>query len=146
MSWWTDLISGGVDKVITATGAAIDSIVTSDEERIKLQNELAIIQAKSKLDSENRAAETEIKIEAELTARLQADMSSEEPMAKKVRPLSLIYLLTVVSIFAAADGNVYNFTIASEYIDLFKALLLLAFTFYFGSRGLEKIASIIWKK
>jgi len=150
MSWFSDLISGGVDKIIDSTGKAIDSIVTSDEERLRLQNELVAIQVKAKADSEALAANTETKLEEELTERLKSDMTSDEPLAKKVRPLSLIYLLLVVSLLAVTDGNLsydtWHFTVGAEYIDLFKALLLMVFGFYFGSRGLEKIAAVIWKK
>ena len=150
MSWFTDLISGGVDKIIDSTGKAIDSIVTSDEERLKLQNELLSIQLKAKADAEALAANTETKLEGELTERLKSDMSSDEPLAKKVRPGSLVYLLIVVSILAVTDGNLsydtWHFTVGKDYIELFKALLLMVFGFYFGSRGLEKIAAVIWKK
>jgi len=150
MSWFSDLISGGVDKIIDSTGKAIDSIVTSDEERLRLQNELLAIQLKAKADSEALAANTEAKLEGELTERLKSDMSSDEPLAKKVRPASLIYLLIVVSILAVTDGNLsydtWHFTVGTDYIELFKALLLMVFGFYFGSRGLEKIATVIWRK
>ena len=149
MSWFSDLISGGVDKIIDSTGKAIDSIVTSDEERLKLQNELVAIQVKAKADSEALAANTEAKLEGELTERLKADMAGDDPLSKKVRPISLIYLLLVVSVLAVTDGNVswdmWSFHVGRDYIDLFKALLLMVFGFYFGSRGLEKIASVIWK-
>jgi len=150
MGWFSDLISGGVDKVVEATGKAIDSIVTSDEERLQLQNALIAIQLKAKLDSDTLAANTEVKLEEELTKRLQADMSSDDALSKKVRPFSLVYLLLVVSLLAVTDGNLawgtWAFHVGAEYIDLFKALLLMVFGFYFGSRGLEKIAGIVWGK
>ena len=149
MSWFTDLVSGGVDKVVEATGKAIDSIVTSDEERLRLTNELAAIQVKAKLDAATLADSTEVALEGELTKRLQADMSSDDPLSKKVRPLSLVYLLGIVTVLALTDGNVtwneWVFKVGKEYIDLFKALLLMVFGFYYGSRGLEKIAAIVWK-
>lgn len=147
MSWITDLFTGGVDKVITATGAAIHSIVTSDKERLALQNELTKIQLSALQDAAQQADETETKIEEQLTERLRIDTTGDEPMAKKVRPISLIYLLLIVSILALTDGNIHYqewvFKIGKEYIDLFKALLLLVFSFYFGSRGLEKITALI---
>ena len=150
MSWFTDLIAGGVDKVVEATGKAIDSIVTSDEERLKLTNELVAIQLKAKADAAAQADSTEVAIEEELTKRLQADMSSDDKLAKKVRPMSLIYLLCITTILALTDGNLFYgewaFHVGKEYIELFKALLLMVFGFYYGSRGLEKIAAIVWKE
>ena len=103
MGWFSDLISGGVDKVVETTGKAIDSIVTSDEERLQLQNALIAIQLKAKLDSDTLAANTEVKLEEELTKRLQADMSSDDALSKKVRPFSLVYLLLVVSLLAVTN-------------------------------------------
>lgn len=50
MSWFTQLFSGGIDKVISSVGEAADRLVTSDEERLKLRNELALIEAKARLD------------------------------------------------------------------------------------------------
>jgi len=149
MSWFTALVSGGVDKIIESTGKAIDSIVTSDHERLQLQNELIQIQIKGRQDADTLSANTEVALEKELSERLKADMTSDDKLAKMVRPLSLIYLLIVVTLLAATDGNlkwdVWSFHVGKEYIDLFKALLLMVFGFYYGSRGLEKIASIIWK-
>jgi hypothetical protein len=150
MNWLTTLISGGVDKIIDSTGKAIDSIVTSDQERLQLQNELVAIQLKAKQDAAELADNTEVALEKELTERLKADMTSDDVLSKKVRPLSLLYLLLVVTVLALTDGNLqwytWSFHVGKEYIDLFKALLLMVFGFYYGSRGLEKIASIIWKE
>jgi hypothetical protein len=40
MSWFSSILSGGVDKIVDSVGTAVDSIVTSDEERLILKNEL----------------------------------------------------------------------------------------------------------
>ena len=40
MSWFTDLFSGGVAKVVDSVGNAIDKLTTSDEEKQKLKIEL----------------------------------------------------------------------------------------------------------
>jgi len=66
-------------------------------------------------------------------------MSSDEPIAKKVRPYSLIYLLVVVSILSVIDGNLLSFTVKDVYIELFQALLMLVFGAYYGGRTIEKV-------
>jgi len=48
MSWFTNMLSGGVDKIVDSVGTAVDSIVTNDEERLILRNELAKIQLEAK--------------------------------------------------------------------------------------------------
>jgi len=86
------------------------------------------------------------KDEEERTKRQQADMESDSQLAKTIRPLTLIYLLVVIFLLSITDGNLHwgewEFTIHEEYIELYKALLLMAVGFYFSSRGLEKITAL----
>ncbi len=68
--------------------------------------------------------------------------------------MSLIFLLGFVSILSLTDGNLqwtygpeadiklWEFDIRAEYITLYQSLLLMAFGFYFSSRGLEKLMTI----
>jgi hypothetical protein len=146
MGWFQNLITSGVDKIVDSVGAAIDRNVTSDYERLQMQNELTKIQLEAAREAQRMELEADQKIEEAVTARWQADSNSDSPIAKKVRPYSLIYLLVVVSLFAAMDGNFLEFTIKPAYIDLFQALLMLVFGAYFGSRGLEKIYQIKGKQ
>ena len=142
MSWFTELFAAPIDKIVTSVGEAIDRNITTDHERLKLANELEQIKANAKLEAAKLEQQLELRLEEEVTKRWQADSQSDEPLAKKVRPLSLIYLLLVVTIMAFADGNALTFEIKTAYIDLFQALLMLVFGGYWGSRGLEKIYAI----
>lgn len=146
MSWFQSLISGGVDKIVDSVGLAIDRVVTSDEERLKLQNELVQIKLAAELEAQKMELDADAEVERQVSARWTADMSSDDPWAKKVRPFSLMFLLLAVTAFALLDGNFFEFQIKPAYIDLFQALLMLVFGAYFGSRGLEKIAQIRAKK
>lgn len=60
---------------------------------------------------------------------------------KMVRPSILVYLTLFVSILAVVDGNWIQ--IEDGYLEVFQALLVTVYGFYFTSRGLEKIAKII---
>jgi cation transport ATPase len=146
MSWFTELFAAPIDKIVTSVGEAIDRNITTDHERLKLANELEQIKANAKLEAAKLEQQLELRLEEEVTKRWQADSQSDEPLAKKVRPLSLIYLLLVVTIMAFADGNALTFEIKTAYIDLFQALLMLVFGAYYGSRGLEKIYAIKSKR
>ena len=139
MGWFSTLISGGVDKLVTATGEAIDRVVTSDEERLKLQNELVQIKLAAELDAQKMELEADAKVEAEVSARWTADATGDDPWAKKVRPFALVFLLGIVTVFALFDGNLLEFTVRESYIELFESLLLLVFAAYFGGRTLEKV-------
>jgi len=140
----TNLFSSGVEKVIDSVGNAIDKNVTNDEERQQLTNALIEIQETAKLEQEKLA----LNFEQEYTKRQALDMQSDDMLSKRIRPMTLIYLLIVVSVLALTDGNIkyddYVYKINSEYVELFKSLLLMVFAFYFGSRGVEKVAKI-WK-
>lgn len=146
MSWFTDLVSGGVDKIVDSVGTAVDKLITSDEERLLLKNELVKIQLAAQHDAKKMELDADAAVEAEVTKRWQSDMTSDDPLAKKVRPFSLVYMLGVVTALAVMDGNFFEFQVKPAYIDLFQALLMLVFGAYFGSRGLEKIAQIRAKK
>jgi len=135
MSWITDLFSSSVGAVVDSIGDAIDKNVTNDEERMTLINELTKIKADSKAKSE----EIDVQLEKEISNRHQADMQSDNVLSKNIRPASLIFLLAVVSVLSVTDGNVGEFTVGTEYIDLFKVLLLASFSFYFGGRTVEKM-------
>jgi len=147
MGWFSDIISGGVDKIVDSVGNAVDKVFTSDEERLKLQNELEKIRLEAKLSAAKMEQEAEAKMEEEISKRWQADMSSDEPMAKKVRPLSLIYLLFFMSLIIVTDSvEILAFDVKESYVDLIQILLLTVFAAYFGSRGLEKITTLRNKK
>jgi len=69
----------------------------------------------------------------ELTERLKADMQSDSWLSKNIRPMSLIFLLVLF----ATQVYVKNGDLA-----ITSTLLKTVFSFYFGSRGLEKAFTI----
>lgn len=143
MSWLTTIFAGGIDKVVSSIGDAADRLITSDEERLKLRNELALIQIKATLDAQKQADDAEASLEREVTARWQADMGQDDTMAKRVRPASLVYLLVFMTIIILADSvTELGFEVKETYIDLIKTLLVTVFVAYFGSRGIEKVSQI----
>lgn len=140
MNWWTQLFAGGVDKIVSSVGEAADRLITSDEERGKLKNELALIQVKATLDSQKMELEAETKLEEEVTKRWQADMSQDDTLAKRVRPISLLYLLFFMSVIIVSDSiQILAFEVKDSYVDLLESLLVVTFVAYFGSRGVEKV-------
>jgi hypothetical protein len=110
---------------------ALKKIETEQPERL-----LTLALEERKMDMQDRAAER-----TEVTQRWAGDMRSDSWMSKNVRPLTLIYLVGVVTLFAF--GSAFNLNVQQTYITLFGNLLEIVFVAYFGSRGLEKIASIV---
>ncbi len=72
-----------------------------------------------------------------VSERWKADAQSDSQLAKNIRPLTLVYILTAYLIFAIADG--YGYKIAPSYVELLGQWGMLVMSAYFGGRTLEKI-------
>lgn len=136
MSWVSDIFSSSVGEVVGKVGKAIDSLVTSDEERLKLANELKQIEVNAVLKSQ----ELDVQFDQELTKRLQADMISDSWLSKNIRPLTLIFILVMYSLLSISSG--FEFKVTQAYIELLGQWGMLIMSFYFGGRSLEKIVSV----
>jgi hypothetical protein len=79
-----------------------------------------------------------------ISDRWKADAASDSSLAKNVRPLTLIYILTAYLLFAIADG--YGYKISSNYVELLGQWGMLVMSAYFGGRTLEKIMEMRAKK
>ncbi len=129
-----DGILKGAGELVKGVGNIIDKTVTSAEERCQLKNVFT-----------QYLTDYHAKLEGELSARHIADMNSDSWLSKNIRPATLIFLIGVVSFMAFFDGNIGEFSINPEYIGLYKSLLMVAFAFYFGSRGMEKVIDSVGK-
>ena len=114
----------------------LDKVIPDPEARARAQAELI------KVQQEGRLAELQAdNIEAqELTKRLEADMGSDSVLAKNIRPLTLIFILVVYTVFAGMSAFGHN---ANEsYVTLLGQWGMLIMSFYFGGRTLEKILAM----
>ena len=114
----------------------LDKFIPDPEAKAKAQKELLQMQQEGRLAELNAD-----NIEAqELTKRQQADMGSDSWLSKNIRTLSLIALFFAYIIFAVMSA--FGINTNDNYTMLLGQWGQLAFGFYFGSRGLEKIAEI----
>jgi hypothetical protein len=132
----SNLFSSSIDTVIESVGKAADSILTSDEERLILKNELARIQ----LESKYKQDELELQFDKEISERHKNDMNSDSWLSKNIRPLTLIFILVMYSLLSISSG--FDFTVTQAYVELLGQWGIVIMTFYFGGRSLEKIKSI----
>jgi hypothetical protein len=89
-------------------------------------------EAKAKIDAE-------IAFQNNVTERWKADMGSDIKLAKLIRPITLIALMSmfmVTMIFDSLDN--WPFNVKDSYIDLLQVLMLTAFGAYFAGRTIEK--------
>ena len=104
------------------------------------------------LDIETKKAEIDlakeqIRLDAETTASIQvtdrwtADMGSDSRLAKNIRPLTLLFILFIYTLFAllsAADVQV-----TESYVTLLGEWGMLIMSAYFAGRSIEKVTSIM---
>lgn len=136
MSFFSDIFSSSVGEVVGKVGEAVDRLVTSDEERLRLANELKQIEIGAVLKSQ----ELDVQFDQELTKRLQSDMASDSWLSKNIRPLTLIFILVMYSLLSISSG--FQFKVTQAYIELLGQWGMLIMSFYFGGRSLEKIVSV----
>lgn len=135
------LLGGGLIKEV---GNVIDKFVTTDAEREVAKKEISDLFIQAEAQAQN-----------ELTERQKIDMNSDSWLAKNIRPLVLIFILGMYSIFSIIDGNMGSeivkgvvvpvFKINSAYVELLGEWGMLIMSFYFGSRGIEKVMETIGK-
>ncbi len=136
MSWLTDIFSSSASAIVDSVGSAIDKLVTSDEERLAMKNELVKIQLEATLKANEQANEAE----AQITERWKSD--NEHLITRLVRPLSFAWVIALFSVIIIGDSNL-GFSVKDAYIPVLETLLVTMVISYFGSRGFEKVSTIV---
>ncbi len=127
MSILGKIFSGGASDLVESVGTAIDKIHTSAEEKELVKAEVK----KVILDYEQ-------KMQIEVTKRWEADMNGNW-LTKSIRPLTLAFLMVVLTIFTLVDFGYVEMDIKDSWIDLWQILAITCFGAYFGGRSFEKI-------
>jgi len=129
------LFASGIDTVVDSVGNALDKLVTSDEERGLIKNELEKIKINAILESEN----SYLKHEAEITKRWTND--NENLLTRAVRPAMVVWSFILFTIVILFDGNIGEFGVKEAYIPIVETILVTVVVAYFGGRSAEK-----WRK
>ena len=135
-------ITGAVaGEIIGEVSTGLDSLFTSDEERLKAQNVFKGIEQKIG-ESMNRLQE---RIQEAVSKRHAADMMSDSWLSKNIRPLTLIImtLATLYLVFFVNPISQFEIDAYQLKLGLLTSLDLLIYGFYFGSRGVEKVAASV---
>ena len=125
MNFLKKLISGDLIKNVDSL---VDNLTTTKEEK----KQLSISLKKVLLDAQ-------AKMEAEISQRLANDMNSDSWLSKNVRPMTLIFVIVCTMLLIFIDAGVLDFSVKNEFISLLSTCLVAIISFYFGSRGFEKI-------
>ncbi len=83
--------------------------------------------------------EAEVRFQENVTERWKADMGSDVKLAKLIRPLTLIALMSMFMVTMVADSmDNWAFNVKDSYVSLLEILMLTAFGAYFAGRTIEK--------
>ena len=118
------LITGGLIKDV---GSVIDSLTTTDEERLEAKQKLQELLEKADQDAQSQ-----------ITERWKLDMQSDSFLSKNIRTLVLIYLTVIFTVLSFFDGNIGGFQVDEAYIPIFQSLLITVYGAYFVGRTWEK--------
>lgn len=132
MSWIAEVFSSSVGTVVKEVGSAIDSLVTSDEERLQLKNALMKIE----VEASSKKDEIDLQYDKEVSERHKADMNSDSWLSKNIRPMTLIFILVMYSLLSISSG--FDFQVTESYVELLGQWGMLIMSFYFGGRTVEK--------
>ena len=129
-----------ISAIFDVGGKLIDKLIPDPQAQAKAKLDLLQMKQSGELAA-LQADSTEMQ---ELTKRLQADMASDSWLSKNIRPMTLVFILVVYTVFAAMSAFGHN---ANEaYVTLLGQWGMLIMSFYFGGRTLEKIMDMKAKK
>ena len=123
-----NLLSGGAAELVKGVGGVIDDLHTSEEERLAAEQKIKEI-----------IANYEVEMEKNITNRWQADLKSDSWLSKKVRPMTLIFLIVCTMLLIFIDAGAINFNVKDSYVDLLQLVLITVIGAYFGGRSFEKV-------
>jgi uncharacterized membrane protein (DUF106 family) len=111
----------------------LDKVLPDPEARAKAQAMLLEMQQKGELAK----LQADMNEQDNLTKRAEADMKSDSWLSKNIRPMTLVFILVVYTIFAALSAA--DIEVNNNYVELLGNWGMLVMSFYFGARTLEKI-------
>lgn len=125
---WIKKIFGGV---LENAGKIVDDVVTSNEEKTILKNELEDLLIKGQQS-----------IDENVTKRWESDMASDSWLSKNVRPMVLMFLVFCTVIMVFIDAGSIKFNVEDKWTNLLEIVLITVIGAYFGGRSVEKVGKI----
>jgi len=152
MNWMAKLFSGGVKEVIHETGEALDSLFTSDEERLQAKQILEKMKATMQLKAQDQADKAEIIFNGQFNKRI----AEQEGTAKDLLQLPVIGRIMIF--FRGAQRPVWGFGVlyfdfqvfssvwtipAGTMESAFWIINFLVLGFLFGERAVKNVLPLV---
>ena len=122
------LTGGGAKDLVKGVGGVIDSLHTSEEEKLEANQKIKEL-----------VSNYEVEMEKTITERWKVDMNSDSWLSKNIRPLVLIFLVISTVLMIFIDAGVVQFEVKDTWVDLLQLVLITVIGAYFGGRSLEKV-------
>lgn len=126
----------GIDDILSVGMKLVDKLIPDPAQKAEAQAKLLELQQQGKLAE--LAADTAE--QQEITKRQQYDMASDSWLAKNIRPMTLIAIISGYFIFAFMSA--FDMDTNERYVELLGQWGMLIMSFYFGGRTLEKIVDM----
>jgi len=135
------ILAKGKEKVeqiigtkIPETASGLTPEVTAKLRELEMQHEERLLELE--IEKQQNELEAEIKAGEAVTERWKADMSSDSWLSKNIRPLTLIFILGIYTVFAAASA--FDLAVEEAYVTLLGQWGMLIMSAYFVGRTVEK--------
>ena len=122
------LTGGGAKDLVEGVGGVIDSLHTSEEEKLEANQKIKEL-----------VSNYEVEMEKTITERWKVDMNSDSWLSKNIRPMVLIFLVVATVLMIFIDAGVIAFEVKDTWVDLLQLVLITVIGAYFGGRSLEKV-------
>ena len=122
------ITGGGAKDLVEGVGGVIDSLHTSEEEKLEANQKIKEL-----------VSNYEVEMEKTITERWKVDMNSDSWLSKNIRPMVLIFLVVATVLMIFIDAGVLTFEVKDTWVDLLQLVLITVIGAYFGGRSLEKV-------
>ena len=122
------LTGGGAKDLVKGVGGVIDSLHTSEEEKLEANQKIKEL-----------VSNYEVEMEKTITERWKVDMNSDSWLSKNIRPMVLIFLVVSTVLMIFIDAGMIAFEVKDTWVDLLQLVLITVIGAYFGGRSLEKV-------
>ena len=132
------VMAKGKEVVEEKLGVSLDTTPPETLRKLQFEHEefllqMAVRQKELDLEAEKNAQNN-------VTERWKADMLSDSWLSKNIRPLVLIFLLAVYTLFSISSG--FSFNVTQAYVELLAQMLMLVMGAYFAGRTVEKVVDM----
>ena len=122
------LTGGGAKDLVKGIGGVVDSLHTSEEEKLEANQKIKEL-----------VSNYEVEMEKTITERWKVDMNSDSWLSKNIRPMVLIFLVVATVLMIFIDAGVVQFEVKDTWVDLLQLVLITVIGAYFGGRSFEKV-------